>query len=416
LEHIYQFRLALLALVVSKVAFAQPSLPPDKFRGLDVVRLADGNSLVGFALGNDDSGKVKFAALRSWLEDHRPDALQKQVEADRGASKRARMVLIDRAKQWRSERRGDRRLANFLEEQIAALELQADEPPSGTLFTVFQLSAAEIRRLKLASPKNRKIGGLAIQNQLDDVPYRSTVLLARELEQRGIEIDKQHVDLLGEVPHVDVESLQQWRARQAILEYHYREALDYQGTGTKFYKSGESPSPLTLMQDLGGINNISQIGADLGLPEFQQFKRGQNVDWWQPTCQAAEDAGFRGVVITRLMNLADTTSAKVVQHFFARLEPGNWFEVFRAESSFKTASVTEDQLKRIRDDPQVQKVESLAGSLGLSLGGRVDAALRKGVATELALSHASAEFQHFLAKYLDQLDEPSMPQVPVAKR
>lgn len=403
--------IALLLFLGSSVSVAQQSLPPDKFRGLDLVRLTDGNSLVGFALGQDDSGKVEFAALRSWLEEHRPDALRKQVEIERDAIKHVRTVLIDRAKKWRSERSDDRRLVNFLNEQIAELEARPNKPAGGSLFTVYQLSAPEIRRLKIAPAKNRKIAGLAIQNGLRDVPYRSTVLLSRELEQRGIEIENQQVDLQGEVPRVALESIKQWRARQALLEYHYREPLDYQGTGTKFYKTGDAPSPLALMQDLGGANSFAQLGAELGLPEFKQFERKQESDWWHSTCERAEDAGFRGVAMTRLGNLRDTSSAKVSQHFFARLEPGKWFEVFRAESIFKTADVTEDQLKRLRQDPQVEKIEQVAGSLGLPLGDRLDAALRKGVATELALSRASAEFQHFLARYLDRIDEPKMPEV-----
>lgn len=405
-----------LALVCWPAAAQQPTVPFKRL-GMDAIRLSTGDAkshpgysgerLLGFIIGRDQQAKISLAVERKWLETTYPELAESKNTADKDSSAAAKQVLIDRIQVWMKERKKDGPLCLYLEEQINALETQGTAPDSK--FVVFRLAADQISSTKTASPENRHIAGIAFQNDLENVSTRSAALLEKELKSQGIDAKKSQVDLTHDLPAGSGESEGQWKVRQALIEHSYREPLEYQGTGNKFYKSGGDANLMQVASDMlgSGGGSIAQLGAELGLPEFRQATANQNA-WWENTCKAAEAAGFRGVLIKRLETKPLSASATVEVHFFAMQKPGSWVKVFRHSRSCNAAEVTEDQLQRLKQDPQVQSIETMTSGLGLSLGGKLDQALRMGAATQTALSWASASFEQFLAKHLDRLDKPAI--------
>lgn len=403
-------------ILLCNTASAQQPTVPTKRLGVDSIRLQGSDSqsnpnyagkrLLGFIIARDQQASIQLAVGRQWLQTTFPQLAESKQTRERKLREEAKRVLVERIGQWMQHRKEDGPLLAYLEDQLSTLKTEKEEP--APKFFVFSLAKDQVKSVTMASPENRHVAGIAFQNDLENVTNRSAVSLRKELESRGVDVKKSQVDLSRELP-ADVEPLDRWRVRQALVEYSYRLPLEYQGTGDKFYKSGSDTNPMQVANDLlgAGSGSIAQLGAELGLPEFKQLA-GSQKSWWKDTCKSAEADGFRGVLIKRLETKPLSARASVSVHFFALLKPGQWTEVFRHSKSCNLADVTEEQLQRLRQDPQVQNIEKLTKSLGLSLDGKLDQAFRMGAATQTALSWASASFEHFLSKHLDRLDKPTI--------
>ncbi|GAB5403220.1 MAG: hypothetical protein Aurels2KO_14510 [Aureliella sp.] len=372
-----------------------------------MVRLRDGTRLWGFIIERDTTGGLTLAVERKWLESTYPQLGERAIEQERQQSAASLKALVDRIQVWRRERKTDETLIAALDLQLEDLQRSQTTTAKPTKFALLKLKEQQIASTMPASAHNRQIAGVAFQQGLDEVTTSSTVLLKRKLSQQGIDVTQTRVDLSAELPTLAEESDKDWKIRQALFEYHHREPLQYQGTGTKFYKSGEDQDVMQVATDLmGSGSSIAQLGAELGLPEFQQFAKPDDTRWWNDTCKQAEADGFCGVLIKRLQTQPLTGAATVSAHFFAKLSAGNWTEAFRATATKNTSEVKQNQLDRLKDDPQVKKITQMASGLGFALGDKLDTALRMGAATQLAMDEASATFQHYLVRYIDHLDRP----------
>lgn len=393
---------------ISRIHAQQPTVP-QKHLGTDLVRLRDGTRLLGFVIGHNASGAITLAVERKWLQASYPELADSAAKQEREQSAAALKALQDRIETWRAERDQDEVLASALDRQLEDLRNRKTDKSPPTRFATLTFTAQQVASKTMASQKNRQIAGVVFQQGLQDVTTSSAILLERKLTDRGIDATKTLVDLTSELASHHAESDEDWRVRQALFEYHYREPLEYQGTGTKFYKSGDDQDIMQVAADLmGGGNSIAQLGAELGLPEFKQFAKQSDSQWWKETCEQAEADGFCGVLIKRLESQALSGAATVSVHFFAKQSAGQWKPAFRTTVVKRLSEVKQDQLDRLKEDPQVQKITQMTSSLGLSLGDKLDTALRTGAATQLALEEASAAFQRHLVRYIDRLDTPPM--------
>ena len=209
-----------------------------------------------------------------------------------------------------------------------------------TLFLRMSVPAGELDQVRVAAPAARKVAGLAYQFGLERIVQTPASKLRRQLTQMGVDLDNESVDLLDQLPCNQPQSDRQWAARRALFEYQQGRPLEYQGQGSAVIRADEEADFAKLATELLSANSISSIGefgAELGLPEFQQFRRKTDDKAWfsRVTTGEAEREGFRGVLVVLLGNSLTSANVHVDAHMLAMQSPGSWFEVAHFRSSAK---------------------------------------------------------------------------------
>ncbi len=382
---------------------AQQTRVPQSRLGLDSVRTQAGERLLGFIIEQSPTGEIKLAVPRSWLHENYPELAKQQTAVELAERANVLETLRSRAAEWIAERQDDEFLVGTIKTWLD--ELKKNDSAQSSLFFVMRLAKAEYVRFQFAKPENRHIAGLAYSHGLENIPTTSVILLSRELQEQGVEIAKETVDLSNQLPSTVTDSLQQWRTRQALIEHQLRKGLEYQGTGENFFRVGDEPNLADIASQLisaSSANSISALGAELGLPEFRAPTPTQN--WWRQVTAAAELDGFRGVLIKRLQSTPSKVTVDV--HFFVQESPGNWFPAVSIATSADPNNQPADRVERLRDDPQVQKALALATSIGVA--DRIEQALRHGAATQAAMEAATSKFDQYHVRYLKQIDHPAI--------
>jgi hypothetical protein len=405
-------RILALLFAFSWAQYATAQLPQvaDSRLGVDLVQLADGSRLYGFVLDLTPDGGLTIAIEREWLKGQYPKLHEKFELLAETEAKAAHAEMIIRLEEWLKERPEPGPLQRFLTlhlKEARELEVERD---TDKLFCLVTLTKAETRKVAIQAPERRHVAGIAYQHRLKDIVITPASALSKRLIDIDVKAEAEQVDLTNELPSVVRQSERQWAARRALVEFNMREPLEYQGTGTTLIRTGEEANAMALIgQMLGGSGGdaISQLGAELGLPEFAKPKEAQ--DWWKKTTQAAERHGFHGVLITRLEQNVLAVDVSVEASFFARLSPGEWFRVatFKAQSSANEQVA--ERMEQLKQDPQIQSVLSTLQSLGLAANEQLDQALRHGAATQVALADVHAAWYKFQQQHTESLSGPPVP-------
>ncbi len=396
-----------LTMLLPTTAAAQLPQVTESRLGVDLVKLESGKRLYGFALIQRPDRSVQFAVERKWLKGTHPGLYDEfaQLERDRFAA--VRQQRIDRIEAWIADRPDDRGLLAFLDHELARFQDATEDELQRKRFLIVELTQPEYRELVIQPPDRRKVAGLAFQHELDAVNITPASQLKKQLVEAGVDIESEEVDLSKEVAATVTESDRQWSARRAIVEHVLRAQIEFQGTGSVFVRKSETPDASALIAQMmgGGLGSdpISQIGAELGLPEFKK-REDRSDGWWKRSAEQAERDGFRGVTITRLEQNALSSIVRVETHFFAMEKPGEWFRVANFVGSANTAEVDAEKVKRIAEDPQVKSILDTLQGIGLANQSLIDQALRHGAATDKALQDASGEFNAFMSKHARELD------------
>ena len=410
------------------VTHAQLPTIKDERLGVDALYLQDGTRLYGFVLGTESRGGLrvlKFSVERGWLEATHSKRAEKYAAEEELKAAQARQTFVERVQQWIADREDEVGFTNMLRTDLAKFESSLDQGQVGTTrFVVLHIPVTQIKELKQAVPAKRKVAGLAYMHRLPDIVTTPASILEKRLKEREVDIPSESVDLSQDLPVSATQPTErQWAAKQALFEYQYRKPLEYQGTGTMlFKKSDKAPDVAALMQSLmgsgSGANDILQLGADLGLPEFSQFQKpkSRESDWSKKIAGEAEEDGFRGFLVYRLEQNMLSPVVSVTTHFFAKEREGPWFTAYRHVSKVDTTRPTEAmqaRIERIKQDPQIEQVTNLLSGLGLGGGGsQLDKALVHGAATEEALESARRSFTEFANRYGDDI---TFPPVPIAE-
>lgn len=396
---------ALMVLCPTPVFSQLPQVAESRL-GVDSVKIEGGKRLYGFLLSRRVDQSLVFSVGRQWLETTYPQLFAEWTALERDRFVQSRQQRVERLAAWIENRPDDRRLVSFLEDELTRFSEMRLEDVGKRKFVIIELPPARYREIFSQPSDRRKIAGLAFQNDLDDVTTTPVSQLRKKLVELGVDVETEDVNLSREVEATS-ESDRQWVARKAVVEYALRKQLEFQGTGSLLVRKTETPDASALVAQMlgGGLGEdpISQLGAELGLPEFQKPKE-QSASWWKRATEEAEREGFCGVSITRLNQNTLSSTVTVEAYFFAMEKPGNWFQVVRFASQANAAEQTEDQLKRIHEDPQVKSVLDTLKGLGLGNQGLVDQALRHGAATQKALQDAAGQFNAFVSQNARALD------------
>lgn len=406
-------------------AYSQPPRVSETRLGVDRVSLNSGERLYGFILSETPT-QIEFAVSRTWFEKTYPKLYQQHALLEQNEAVAARKKLLERLEKWIEDRKEDALLMNFLRDEVARLgarnnptelnsvEPQTDQPKVDSAFVRLNLTRDQVRDLFRQAPDRRHIAGLAFHHQLEDVTLMPISLLAKQLESQGVDLRKEQVDLRHQLPPIAMESDRCWAARQAVVEHQLRKPVEYQGTGDMLMKAGQQPDLGQMIAQLmsgGGSDPISQLGAELGLPEFTQQKQvDRSNTWWQRAAQEAEREGHHGILVTRLKQNLLSPIVEVEAYFFAMEKPSVWFEVTRfiAKVDSSDAKIA-NHAQSLKENPQLKSIIDTVQALGLPVDQtRLDQAFQHGAATDSALGEVRSGFLKFAASYIKRLDSPSI--------
>lgn len=411
------FAACLLAISPSVVA-----APPAKSKGLavDVVELKSRPVVLrGLVVGKDVEAKATFVAVpRWWLEANVPEFYAAYLKRETAARRESLTDLLKRIDAWKARRPADRRLLEFLDEQAERLgkALKANDGEGAACESKLALIAApdrEIRRIEPAALGSRQTALVAWAEELKDVETRTAAALRDELKKDGLEVDARVIDLTEWLPPRR-DTPAEWAARQAIVEYEYRKAADFQGTGDAYFRTGDDAKPPALADVLSAMFQSNFAGGLLDLLEDGP-KKPKAAGPPSPV-KTVEKEGLDGVRITSLEQDLVAKRVTVKSEFWARIptareaDAPQWRPVFQWVETADASKARPDTEARIRKDPQVNKALGLIGTLlpGGDGEATTTTAVRFGAAVMEAQQSADARFLHFRDAWTRSLEGPPL--------
>ena len=392
---------------------------------VDLVTLKSGERLRGAFMGRDAKGIVSMAVQREWLKQNEPKYLEALLAAEKESALAADQELIQRNEKWIAQNPKQDLLIAFLKGEIDESKdrIQTiNKTGVDAQFVVVRFPDNRIRSKYSQQPSNRKIALLAWQESYKDVETREAEDLAKALDQDGLELDKEVVNLSSRLP-IKRQSDREWAARQAIVEFAFGEQLEYQGTGTALFRTGKEqqidlakvlPQLLqnTLKTQLGGLEDLlNEPGLNGRRPAAN--RANARPDFTKQIAEATK-MGVRGFRVTSLDLNPTAGRAAVTGQFVARMPNGKWETIWES-------TITEDATKarpgaefQIKNDPQLKQLTSLLNGLDGGLDGQLNTAIRFGGATMEAQKKADTKFFEFRDKYMRRLSSPTI-SVPAAR-
>ena len=359
----------------------------------DVVFLENKSTLYGI-IDQVTQDEVTLVIERAWLKANHPDIYERLAKTEGDTAEKANADLIRRIDQWIAERKDEVDLKIFLEdEKKLALQKADSKDPHAVRFAFLKLPQSEIRRVVQQSSQQRKVALVSWKHDLPNVAVRPAQDLVKELKQRNIDWQNSKIDFSGDVVSPS-QTDREWAFRKALVEFSMMPSLEFQGTGNSFFRRGEKPGMKAMMEmvmgQMGGVGSIQQIGEELGLPEFTNRGKQNNVrslakDSWKKQIDIAEKEGLLCFSITQLKQnpLSDRVEVKVM--LIAKDERGRWqkFKEFVGRADANKQS--DADVKAMSEDPQVKQIMEVTDALGMGASPQLKRALRHGVATQAAM-------------------------------
>ncbi len=379
---------------------------PPAATAADRVVLKDGRELRGLVTSKTAGPRVGFDMLvrRDWAEAHVADLAERWV---RNAETMRRPAVAERQrrlKTWRAERTatvGEDRVTAWIDAELKRLEdPRALESP----LLAVRIGRDGCRAAERAADADRRALALAWTCNLPDPEEKTPDELKGSIEARGFVADGTDFPSLEKLTPLTTEPEAKWLARRAATELTVdpgRRFLRYQGL---------------LIPDPGaGARLDAQIDLNAALGQIARLfdPNAAAADPLAPALAKIGREGGVGAVVTSLDIAPDLSRVGVNVALWIR-GPRGWTEYGSRNSVVRPEDVPRGVADAIGQDPQVQSVFNLAGSLGLGAvtAEMRDRSLRMGAATQQALGAARADF----ARELDALALPVLePPAPSPK-
>ncbi len=404
--------------LVAMVSTVQAEITPREAQrfGVDIALLKGGVELRGAVLSRD-AKELRMAVQRSWLTAKHPEIL-KQVDDEAGENQAAsRKELRERIETWKTDRAAETRLVAVLNRELARL-VKAVNPAAvpDSQFVIVTTPADQVRRVFTAPEASRQVAMAAWSERLERVEETVLTTLKIAIEKKSPQWQAAKVDLSDRLPTGQPQTADEWAARQAIFEYEYCDRLDYQGTGNMVVRVGEGvakPDLSSLLAQTAGdalqgqLEGLDLGGLDLGgLNLNPPGNKPAKSDWQSTAIAEAKSLDRRGFRVTRIPKITGGGPATVSTSFFARLSDGTYRILWTNETTTDPATIKDEAIKRLEQDPQVQEILKVASAL--SLGNDASTAVRFGAAVQSSLDTSETRFFEFRQRYNDKLDGPQL--------
>lgn len=399
---------AVVFLLVSSGARAQPPSAPHSQRGLDLIALRNGPALMGAVAGATSDGSLRIVVERDWLRAAQPAFYEQVVKDETATTRRALEELLPRIALWKERRPEEQNLTAFLtlEEQRvrkALGELENGPAEDQTQLIWVALAPADVRRVVRQTPERKQIALLAWRERLPDVATESVGSLERKLRERNVAITAEQVDLSDRLPLLPQDE-REWAARVALVEHHFVKRFELQGTGTALAViGGEQPA---ITPEL--IGEIYRAEVAKLLDEVAGAKALVGDSWIDEAVRRARQRKFSAVRVTRVDPDLTRRRVTVESRFLAELPGGAWETIWSHREVADAGRPRPELEQRIRKDPQIQQVLKTFQGAGLAVENSIAQALQFGAATIEAQEKANGNFQQFQDRYLRRLDGPPL--------
>jgi hypothetical protein len=383
--------------------------------GVDSIKTSE-RQLYGFTLGMRADKSIDCAIDRKWLEATYPKVVAEMDANEDKTVQDLKQLRIDRLKAWIKDRDKDQyiRLKIYLEGQLETLE--AFQPTTErSEFILLNIEPAKLVRLIPAKPENRRIAGVAFKHNIKDVTTTSTMVLERKLKELGVDPKNETFDLSTKLPKFVRESEKQWSIRQALVEHEVHEAVELQGTGNMLMGPEDRPDPMVLikgMQSTQGLDMFRELAKEMRLDIGEKMQADEKEQWRKIAIEKAEKKNSRGVLVLRLQQNLYAGASKVSATFLVKGSDDKWFDVYHSEHENDGSKASSEELDKMRSDPTIQRLLPMIEALGGKE--QIEFALRKGAATQLAMSEAREKFSEFKSTYSRDILSPPPPE-PAAK-
>ncbi len=404
-------RAMVLGLIVTALAAAPPvKKVPAGPLAVDAVSLKSGRSLRGAILQRNADRSITMAVSRSWLKAANPELFEQQDTLDLKTQREAWTQARDHLKVLLETPPESQRLAFFLQSELDALEnnLTAEEPQRAEFFWI-ELSGSQISRVTPATPERQKLAVIAWSEGFIDVETQDAATLQKDLTKRKIPLDGPTPDISSRLPPRPQDD-REWAARLAVVEYVYRQAIDFQGMGDTLVRTGEGQKPdLTALFQKLMKQQVDSVLKDLlneGPARPEPIKPEREL--FAPAIAAAESAGSRGFRVTRLQMDPERNRVGVEVRFVAKLDENRWQTVWLTTEFADTTQPRPDIEAKIEQDPQVKSILETIKTVGLFDDAPLRTALRTGAATMSAMQSAEQAFFTFTNRYTQHIDRPKL--------
>ncbi len=393
-------------------AAAQRIKGSPKSMALDVVMLSSGTRFYGVVIQNDDQA-VKCVVEREWFRNQHPKLYQEQLQIEKRNYETIKAELVRRVDDWIEDRKTDKDLVLFLEDERRRIAQDENaEDLENKRFLVVEIPAAELNKVVVQTPAQRRIAAVAWKHNMKNVSVQKADVLLRQLKRKKIDVENETVDFSAEIPAMR-QSDRQWNARVAIIEFEYRQPLEYQGNSKMMLRKGDKQNIGLLIGEMLGnqrLDMTKQIAKELGLRDFDEpaESKDDNKKWWKKATEEAEKEGFRGVLVSRLDQNIQSPEVKVETRFLAMVQPGQWEIIGTFSDKANVNDQDPDEAKGLLQDPRIKSVVEMIELTGLGDKSLLDKALRHGAATGKAMNAAGQQFFNFKKQYIERVDSPPL--------
>ena len=388
------------------------SVEPTKL-AVDVVSVRKIGRICGM-LFDQNQQSVSIVVRRDWLKQNRPEFSKEHSVSEKEALEAGVVKVKQRIEAWRKEYKGDDAtfIGEFLDDNEKLLGLDKPVDVSNLKYTVVTFERERVGKIYQQTAERRQLAGIGWSEDIENVESTSATVLKRKLKNKDIKIADYQLMLGDQMPPV-FESDAKWAARKALVEFALLSRVEFQGTGTMFYRRGKKPDPAQAIRAMmqgggfGGMSQIEQLGKELGLPEFRDRSGNKNQKdaWLKPMIAAAEKENRRSFSVSKLTQ-GDTVEVQTTLYFNAL--DSRWYPLAEFASSERLAEQSTDDVDVVKNDPQVARIMEMVEQLGVGDASVVDKAIRSGVATKKALQKSMSDLDEYVDRYSFEIDNPQI--------
>lgn len=392
--HVLVSGVILSAIVQQNSAVAQSKDVASKSyrdRVCDIAILSDGTRLNGIALGDSPARlvlrtvRLKSDASELFANEISP-LLKKQLHSRNEPVVTALQQRIDKLK---IDAPDDLQQVGLLEEVIERLKPDEERLPE---FVLVEIEPKRLKKLETLAPNRRELAMLALLNQIQDFEELHWKTVATRLQEIPAEQLKRPTPATQAAPPDFIA-----QRILAAVDVRLNKATRLIRTGDTFVHEDAKPDMAVLMSSLLGdsLNNtLQELLDETGGAAAKSTTATSANDATLPEAaiRIAEKNGNSTAVVSSFEFDLARGAASVTRQLFRNSNPGGWKLVSTVTGASTTNDVTEEQVQKIEDDPQIKQISGLLSQLSGD-GNSLKTALQMGAVVQSASSKADTAFQ-----------------------
>ena len=393
--------MALSVAVLPCLVYAQDKEPATKSyrdRVCDFVILADGIRLTGIAVNESPARLIlRSERLKADAPDLFTSEIQPAVANQIGEQNRKLISMLQlRADQLKIDVPDDVQQIGLLEEVIERLKLDDNQVPP---WIIAEIEPKRLKRLETLPPSRRELAKLALLNQIEDfedLHWKTLTIRLQAIPAPQLKLPSSPQQLMP--PEVTAERV------LAAIDVRLNKATRLIRTGDEFLPEDTRPDFAALLSTLAGNswNNTLQglLNETVGAAVNPSTARDRNnASLPQAAIRFVEHDGYSTAVVSSFEFDIAHGAASVTRQLFRDLKHGGWNLVSSATGSSTTNDLTQEEVRKLEDDPQVEQISGFLSQLNPDRSA-LKTALLMGAVVQSASSKADVAFQRTLQDIL----------------